>query len=153
LVWLGEHEKYYPEYVMVLQPTSPLRTTEDIEISVRLALENSADGVVSVCSVEHHLCWMKSITVDGRLADFLTLEGSYKRRQDLPPAYILNGAIYLIRRDVLLERQTFYTERTYAYIMPLERSLDIDTSWDLYLANLILKDKNTNNSNVIDRDR
>ena len=52
--------------------------------------------------------------------------------------YVLNAAVYLVRRDVLVEQQTYYTERTYGYVMPLERSLDVDTPWDLYLADLVL---------------
>ena len=59
------------------------------------------------------------------------------RRQDFPPAYALNGAIYLTRRQILLEQHTFYPTRTFAYVMPPERSLDIDASWDFHLANLI----------------
>lgn len=139
--WLDEHEGYRPDYVMVLQPTSPLRTAEDIEAAMQLARERQADGVVSVCSVHQHPCWMKRITEDGRLTDFLPLDSAYTCRQDLPPVYALNGAIYLARREVLLERQTFYTDRTYGYIMPPERSLDIDTPWDLHLADLILKER------------
>ncbi|MCI0481776.1 MAG: acylneuraminate cytidylyltransferase family protein, partial [Candidatus Dadabacteria bacterium] len=61
--------------------------------------------------------------------------------QKLPQAYRLNGAIYLAKRDLLLETKTWYSEKTYAYIMPEEHSLDIDTPWDLYLANLILRDR------------
>lgn len=139
--WLDEHEGYCPDYVMVLQPTSPLRTAQDIEAAVQLAWERQADGVVSVCPVYYHPYWTKSVTEDGRLTDFLALDRTYTRRQDLPPAHALNGAIYLISRKVLLERQTFYTDRTYAYVMPLERSLDIDMPWDLHIAGLILKDR------------
>ena len=139
--WLDEHEGYRPDYVMVLQPTSPLRTAEDIKTAVQLAQERQADGVVSVCPAHQHPYWMKRITEDGRLADFLSLDHAYTQRQELPPIYALNGAIYLTRREVLLERRTFYTDRTYGYIMPLERSLDIDTPWDLHLADLILKDR------------
>jgi len=62
------------------------------------------------------------------------------RRQDLEPIYALNGAIYLIRREPLLERQTFYGPKTYAYVMPPERSIDVDTEWDLHLCDLILGD-------------
>jgi len=139
--WLHEHEGYRPDYVMVLQPTLPLRTVEDIEAAVQLAWECQADGVVSVCTVHRHPYWMKRITEDGRLTDFLSLDHAYTQRQELPPVYALNGAIYLARCEVLLEQRTFYTDRTYAYIMPPERSLDIDTPWDLYLADLILKDR------------
>jgi len=138
--WLDEHEGYRPDHVMVLQPTSPFRTAADIEAVIQLARERQADAVVSVCPVHRHPYWMKKITEDGRLTDFLTTDYAYACRQELPSVYALNGAIYLVRRDVLLKRQTFYTERTYAYVMPPERSLDIDTPWDLYLAELILKE-------------
>jgi N-acylneuraminate cytidylyltransferase/CMP-N,N'-diacetyllegionaminic acid synthase len=139
--WLDEHESYRPDYVIVLQPTSVLRTTQDIEAAVQLAEKYQADAVVSVCPVSQHPYWMKRLTEDGRVLDFLLLDHPYTSRQELPPVYALNGAVYLIRREVLLQRKTFYTDRTYAYIMPLERSLDIDTPWDWYLAELILKER------------
>ena len=60
-------------------------------------------------------------------------------RQDLPPVYGLNGAIYVVKREVLLSHRTWFTERTYTYVMSPESSLDIDTSWDLDLAELILQ--------------
>jgi CMP-N-acetylneuraminic acid synthetase len=63
------------------------------------------------------------------------------RRQELDELYALNGAIYLVATQVLLERQTFYTERTYAYVMPAERSLDIESQWEYTLARLILEDR------------
>ena len=139
--WLESQENMRPDYVLLLQPTSPLRSTEDIDNAISLALEKSADSVVSVCQAFSHPYLTKRITADGRLEDFGYRPEGYLARQALPPAYIVNGAIYLVRRDVLIEQQTFYTEQTYAYVMPPERSLDIDTPWDLYLADLILKDK------------
>ena len=139
--WLESHEDTRPDYVLLLQPTSPLRSTEDIDNAIRLALEKDADSVVSVCQASSHPYWTKRITADGRLEDFGPRPEGYLARQALPPAYVVNGAIYLVRRDVLIERQTFYTERTYAYVMPPERSLDLDTPWDLYLADLILEDR------------
>ena len=142
-LWLEEQQGYRPDYVMLLQPTSPLRTAEDIDNSIRLALEKDADGVVSLCRAKHHPYWTKSITEEGRIGDFMVLdkpvEQAYGRRQDLPPAYAINGSIYLVKRDILLERQTFYTEHTYPYVMPVERSLDIDTLWDLQIAELALR--------------
>ena len=63
------------------------------------------------------------------------------RRQDLPPVYALNGAVFLVRRDFLLERRKWYDERTYAYVMPAERSMDFDTPWELHVADLIMKDR------------
>jgi N-acylneuraminate cytidylyltransferase/CMP-N,N'-diacetyllegionaminic acid synthase len=76
----------------------------------------------------------------GRLVPFVKAsdENFYSRRQDLPDAYALNGAVYVIRTDAFLATDSYLGDRTYPYIMPEARSLDIDTRWDLYLANLIL---------------
>jgi len=124
---------------MMLQPTSPFRTADDVQAAVRILQESGADAVVSVCEAHDHPYWTKRVEPDGRLADFLALDREYPRRQDLPPAYVLNGAIYLARAQMLLQERTYYARGTYAYIMPRERSLDIDTAWDLHLAELLLK--------------
>jgi CMP-N-acetylneuraminic acid synthetase len=139
--WLAEQRGDYPDYFMVLQPTSPLRTAADIDAAIELAQQQQADAVVSVTPTHHHPYWTKRIAEDGTLANFLPLERDYVRRQELPPAYALNGAIYLVRRDVLLEQRTYYTPRTYAYVMPAERSLDVDSVWDLTLARCVLEER------------
>jgi CMP-N,N'-diacetyllegionaminic acid synthase len=138
--WLAEHEDYRPEYVMLLQPTSPLLIPEDIQKAIQIFQDKQADSVVSVTAIHQHPYWTKTISPDGRLVDFFSTERSFTKRQDLPAAYALNGAIYLARRDVLLERSSFYGKNTLAYVMPPERSLDIDTPWEFHLAELILKD-------------
>ena len=138
--WLADHEDYRPEYMMLLQPTSPLRSSEDIQKAIQIIQDKQADSVVSVTIVHQHPYWIKTISPDGQLVDFLFPEKPYSNRQDLPPAYALNGAIYLARRDVLLARSSFYGDNTLAYVMPPERSIDIDTPWEFHLAELILKD-------------
>ena len=142
LRWLDSENQAQLDYLMLLQPTSPLRTTEDIDRAIVLATEKDADAVVSVCQTHDHPYLSKQVTPDGRLLDFVEKPQGYLARQRLPPAYSLNGAIYLVRRSVLLERDDWYTDGTFAYIMPPERSLDIDTPWDLHLVNLILRDAN-----------
>lgn len=137
--WLEEHEGYRADYVMVLQPTSPFRTPEDIRGALRLAEARRADAVVTVSLADHHPYWMKRLDESGRLQSFISLDRPYTRRQDMPPAYALNGAIYLARWAALLSKRTFYTENTYAYVMPQERSLDVDSPWDLYLADLVMR--------------
>ena len=141
--WLAEHGAYAPEYVMLLQPTSPLRTAEDIESAWRLAVERDADSVISVCETHQHPHLVRKIGEDGTLVDFVTGSpapgSSERRRQELPPAYFENGAIYLTKRDVLLEQRTFCPVRTYPYVMPPERSLQIDDAWDFKLAEAALK--------------
>lgn len=137
--WLANHEDYRPEYVMLLQPTSPFRLQEDIQKTIQVAHDKQAESVVSVTQAHQHPDWMKTISPEGYLVSFSTPKRSSTRRQDLPPAYALNGAIYLIKREALLEQKSFVGDRTLAYIMPQERSLDIDTLWEFRLAELIMK--------------
>jgi len=141
LAWLEREEDWSPDYVMLLQPTSPLRLAEDIDNACRLAVEKDADAVVSVGEAVPHPYLTRTIDPDGKLADFLTLPEGYPRRQEFPDVYALNGAIYLAKREILVSRGTFYTNRTYAYVMPVARSLDIDTPWELHLADLLLRER------------
>ena len=142
--WLDENEDYRPDYVMLLQPTSPFRTAQDIDNCIQTALDKDADGVVSLSKSKTHPLWMKYISDDGQISEYEPREGgpsaSYTLRQNLPTIYGVNGAVYLVKREVLVEQNTFYTSRTYAYIMPADRSLDIDTAWDFRIADLVLRD-------------
>jgi len=138
--WLEENQSYVPDWVVLLQPTSPLRVARDIDRAFEMASAKNADAVVSLTEGEHHPYWMKELDPDGRMHDFIALERPITRRQDLPRVYALNGAVYLVRREVLLRTQTFFPENTFGLIMPRDRSLDVDTPWDLYLVDLILKD-------------
>jgi N-acylneuraminate cytidylyltransferase/CMP-N,N'-diacetyllegionaminic acid synthase len=139
--WLKAHEAVTPGHVLLLQPTLPLRSSRDIDGAADLLREKDADSVVGVCEAPSHPYLTKKLGPDGRLEDFVPAPAGYLRRQSLPPAYAINGAIYLVRTDVLLRKRSFYTDRTYGYVMPPERSIDIDTPWDLYLVDLILKDR------------
>jgi len=138
--WLATHEKYCPDYIVLLQPTSPLRSAEDIDAAVTLAIHKKADCVISVSESPAHPYLNKRITEEGRLVDFVDTPKGYLPRQSFPPAYFVNGAIYLARRDVLLRERTWYTDRNYPYMMSPEHSLDVDTPWDLYLVDLVLRD-------------
>ena len=142
--WLDENEDYRPDYVMLLQPTSPFRTAQDIDNCIQTALDKDADGVVSLSKSKTHPLWMKYISDDGQISEYEPQKGgpsaSYTLRQNLPTIYGVNGAVYLVKREVLVEQNTFYTSRTYAYIMPADRSLDIDTAWDFRIADLVLRD-------------
>ncbi|MGD0089455.1 MAG: acylneuraminate cytidylyltransferase family protein [Planctomycetota bacterium] len=122
--WLEEHERYRSDIVILLQPTTPLRLAQDIDAAMELARQRQAEAVVSVCPVSKHPFWMKKITADGYLEDIVKTDGVYTRRQDLPPAYALNGSIYLIRRETLLSKETLFPPQTIAYVMPPERSLE-----------------------------
>ncbi|OGT06707.1 MAG: hypothetical protein A2103_01070 [Gammaproteobacteria bacterium GWF2_41_13] len=138
--WLEENERLCPEYMMLLQPTSPLRIAEDIEKAIQLANDgHDAAAVISVCEVAKHPYKTHKITERGTLEYFIPSNIEYKYRQALPKVYEENGAIYLNKRLSLLQDQTFLPAGAIAYVMPETRSLDLDTPWDFYIAGLVLK--------------
>jgi len=139
VTWLEENERYLPDYVVLLQATSPFLLPGDIEGVARLAVASEAGSVISLSEVQQHPYSTYSLYDDGSVASFLgldlqDLEKKFPRRQDLPAAYVENGAIHLTRRTALMRERTLYSPKTYGYIMPPERSLDIDTPLDLRLA-------------------
>ncbi len=138
LDWLAAKDDYHPEYLALLQPTSPLRISNDIDNAILLALKKKADSVIGVTEAESHPYWTRKIHSDGRLAEFIHMPEEISRRQDLPLAYVINGAIYIVQTGLLLEKKTLYTENSFAYTMPRERSMDIDTPFDLLLADLYM---------------
>lgn len=121
------------EYVVLLQPTSPLRTAADIDAAFKLMIESGAPSCVSVCEADQSPYWMYRVEVGNKLQRLLSEVDGITRRQDLPPVYVLNGAIYIARTDWLRENKSFVGEETVAYLMPKERSLDIDTAQDFEL--------------------
>lgn len=136
--YLSDTNENPADIIVCLQPTSPLRSAEDIDQAVTLCLSTGADSVVSLCPAEHHPYWMKQV-VGNRVYPLMEVDDEkYPRRQDLPPVYQLNGAIYVTRRKILLEEERLLGANTLAYVMPRERSVDIDTHIDLKLAELIM---------------
>jgi CMP-N-acetylneuraminic acid synthetase len=130
------------DWVLLLQPTAPFRTPEDIEAALDLAARGGCDSVISVVQVfAVHPILMKRIE-NYRLVPFCTEEKEGTRRQDYqPPAYMRNGAIYLTRRDVLMEQNSIWGQVIRPYIMPEERSVSIDSELDLKLAELMLAER------------
>jgi len=143
LDWLASHQSYRPAYLVLLQPTSPLRTGEDIDAAIAVAIEKNAEAVVSVVETHDHPWLVRRLTTQGTLEPFVTCELAYPRRQDLPPAFALNGAVYVYRTDWLLQHRTLDCPGAQAHVMPHDRSLQVDTPWDLRLAGLILQDRLT----------
>jgi CMP-N,N'-diacetyllegionaminic acid synthase len=127
--------------VLTLQPTNPLRLAEDIDRSIELLGESGADSVVSFVDIgEKHPARMKSITSDGRVIDPPFAEAfEGQRRQDLVKLYLREGSIYLTRRAVLMEQNSLKGADCRAWIIPQERYCNIDTPFDLFLAEQMLK--------------
>lgn len=136
--WLTKHSKK-PDYLMLLQPTSPLRSAQDIDNAINLMMAKQAKAVVSVCEVNQHPQKMYTIKNDV-LECFIKSNINYLRRQELPHFYLTNGAIYLNQTISLLSEKNFVPPGTYPYIMPPERSIDIDSTWDMKLAEIILNE-------------
>ncbi len=127
------------EWVVLLQPTSPLRTSQDIDQAIERCVALNAPSCVSVCLAQESPYWMFTLDHNTHLAALLPDQAA-TRRQDLPPVYSLNGAIYVANAEWLKRERTFLASETVAYEMPVERSLDIDTEFDFLQLKFILGD-------------
>jgi CMP-N,N'-diacetyllegionaminic acid synthase len=122
--------------VCLLQPTSPLRQPEDIDGAVSLLERTSAESVISfVDAGERHPARMKLVGDDGRVFEPAFAEAfEGQRRQELPKLYLREGSIYLTRTRVLVEKHSFKGDDCRAWIVPEERAVNVDTPFDLFLA-------------------
>jgi CMP-N-acetylneuraminic acid synthetase len=131
--WLDERQQYRPDAVMILQPTSPLRQPLHIRESIALLERSGADSVVSVSEVPAHYNPMRMLRVDDRGMASLFVSGQpvrrrINRRQDMPAAWTMNGAIYLFRTTLLFAAEpSLYGEQTAAYVMPHHDGISIDS--------------------------
>jgi CMP-N,N'-diacetyllegionaminic acid synthase len=127
--------------IFTLQPTNPLRRPEDIDGAIRLFERTGADSVISfVDAGEKHPARMKYIDADGRVIDPPFGEHTEgQRRQDLPKLYLREGSVYLTRRDVLMNDHSLKGRDCRAWLVPTERSCNIDEPFDLILAELLMR--------------
>ena len=125
------------DYILLLQPTSPLRTTKDIDTAIEL-LSNDTKAVVSVCETEHSPLWSNTLPENHSMKNFIKDEIKNKRSQDLSIYYRLNGAIYIAEIEYFLEHNGFFGNNTIAYIMDQRKSIDIDTKLDFMFAEAII---------------
>lgn len=121
------------DYVMVLQPTSPLTIEDDIDGCIELCISSGYKSLVSVTEPNKSPYWMFKMGPSNQLEPILGQKYLQKRRQDLPSAYIPTGAVYIAESIWFLHNKSFYSEMTSGYIIPSRRSLDIDTEDDLKL--------------------
>lgn len=130
------------DFVVLLQPTSPLRNASNISEAIELLSERNADAVISVCEVDHSPLWMNTLPSDNSMAGFIREDLKNRRSQDIEKYFRLNGAIYICCVEVLLAKETFLPdEASYAYPMSREDSVDIDTRLDFLFAESILENK------------
>lgn len=147
---LNEMERYKNtkyDYVAMLQPTSPLKTAEDIDQAIEQLITEDADGIISVVTVDNnHPMKMKKFLGEGgksgQLVDYEAPPYENCPRQFLPPVFMVNGALYATKRDVLMEMGSFKGNKCIGYIMPMDRSVNIDTELDFILAEYMIKNSN-----------
>ncbi|CCF20881.1 CMP-N-acetylneuraminic acid synthetase [Pseudorhizobium banfieldiae] len=138
LDWIETDEGSLPDFLCLLQPTSPLRTGEDIDKTVTLAAESDADSAFSVSPVATHPELIYRLADNGKASNFLPPATGYRRSQDMEPLFHVNGAVYAIRPHSFRQRQTVVSSGALGYVMPPERSIDIDNEADFVCAEALM---------------
>jgi len=128
------------DYIILLQPTSPLRAAAHIDESIRFLFQKKADAIISVCKVDHSPLWSNTLPSDCSMSNFIEDSVLCKRSQDLDTFYRLNGAIYICNKTKLLERRSFcLRENIFAFKMERDVSIDIDEPIDFKIASALLE--------------
>jgi len=129
----------YFDYLVVLQPTSPLRTAKDIDSSFRKIIKEAATSLISVCNTSNKILKAFKENDSGYIEGISNNEYPFVRRQDLPRTYMSNGAIYIVKVSDFLKLKSFYTGKTIAFLMDEVSSVDIDSQSDLQKAENYLR--------------
>jgi CMP-N-acetylneuraminic acid synthetase len=138
--WVEQHEGIKYDYVIELMCTNPMKTVVDIDAVIQKLVTTGADSVIAVHKLEdHHPIRIKKI-VEDRIVDFCLPEIPEMRRQDLKPdAYIRSGSIYGLRRDhLMVEGRRYGSKNSRPYILPPERSVNVDTEIDFLIAERLM---------------
>lgn len=138
---LESEEKYIPDYIMLLQCTSPFRNSKHIEDAIEKLLKSNYDAIISVCEAEVNPYWTNIIDEKGNLKYFLEEGRGIKQRQLLPKIYRYNGAIYLMKTEIFKKEKSLEPKNLTGYIMSKEDSLDIDEEVDFLIAEELIKRK------------
>ncbi len=136
VAWVERHEGWTPQWVLLLQPTSPLRTARDIEAAIGMVARDGGDSIIGVTRIRHGHPLKAQRILDGFLQPFLPAAQEYSPAPE-EPAYRINGALYLTRADQIRQGR-FIGARCRPYVMPEDRAVDIDTAVDFRLADLLL---------------
>ncbi len=134
--WLEDKDQYLFEILVLLHVTTPLRSVEDINKSIALLVEEKADNVFSVTEAHRNPYFnMVELNKSGYVA--LVKQGNFTSRQATPPVYDMNSSIYVWWKELLKEKKKIFLDKTKIYIMPKERSIDIDDAIDFRLAEIL----------------
>lgn len=134
--YLKAGQKY--DTICLLQPTSPLRTYDDIDNGYKLLIEKKADSIIAVCEMEHSPLWSNTLPRDLSMKEFLNKKIADKPRQFLPTYYRINGALYIKKINYKNDDVHLLDENSFALIMQRRHSIDIDTEFDFKIAEILL---------------
>ena len=137
--WIEKHDRKY-DIFLYLQPTNPLRKAKHILEAFQIFFDNGANSVASVNKTRHIPGRTSPLPEDGRLNNFVDKETMQMNRQELQQYYELNGAIEMIRWDVMKAEWNWYGGQSYAYVIPEPFGLDIDTPLDMHFAEFLIKE-------------
>jgi CMP-N,N'-diacetyllegionaminic acid synthase len=139
-------EEYYNrtfDYLIDLDATAPLRSVEDIINSFNQFKENNNDNLITAMPSRRSPYFnLVEQDKDGKVYLSKKLDGAVVRRQDAPKSYDMNASIYIWKRDVILNESSLFLEKTGLYVMPEERSIDIDNELDFKFVEFLMKEKN-----------
>ncbi|MBZ0155808.1 MAG: acylneuraminate cytidylyltransferase family protein [Alphaproteobacteria bacterium] len=136
IFWLEEHEKYDFDILVLLHATTPLRSITDIDACIEILIETKADNVFSVTEAHRNPYFnMVEIGDDGIVT--LVKKGDYATRQSAPKVYDMNASIYVWWKNVLKNERTIFLKKSHIYVMPKERSVDIDDDLDFRIAEFL----------------
>lgn len=144
--WLKDNEDYQPDYIVLLQPTSPLRTSKHIDEAITRLINSDADSIVSVVKVPHNYNPVSIMKLEkGFLKPYLDYDENKNIRQLKPEFYARNGsAIYAFTNECLIRKNSIYGDKILAYEMEKSDSIDIDDELDLLLCEALLKRSKNN---------
>jgi CMP-N,N'-diacetyllegionaminic acid synthase len=126
------------DYIILLQPTSPMRLAEDIDGCIEKIMESGAPSCVSVTKVDKSPYWMYTLQDNNHMQLLIPQKEIPARRQDLSDVFVVNGAVYIAERMWLINNMSFLKEDTIAFIMPKDRSYDIDSEEDLLMCEYLM---------------
>ncbi|MBT6047213.1 MAG: acylneuraminate cytidylyltransferase family protein [Candidatus Scalindua sp.] len=135
-----QNQNQYYDILVLLQPTSPLRLSIDIDKSIDMFSSRNVKAIVSVCEADHRDYWRNTLPEDGCMKGFIKKGDVDTHRQQIPMYYRFNGALYVADFEYLDNQKGFFGEMTYSYIMPQIRSVDIDTEFDFAFAEFLLQE-------------
>ncbi|OVE74955.1 hypothetical protein BVX95_00695 [archaeon D22] len=143
---LEKQEKYKPDVIVLLQATTPLRVSEDIDACIKKLIDSGSDSIDTFTRIKDHPYYAFTIDKDHNAIP-LDPKNFTKRSQDLPDLYVENGAVYVVTRDTLINEHSLYGKKHQGHVMPQKRSIDIDEEIDFELAEFFITREQNGNKN------